>query len=1249
MATALDIQVPLGVILRVPESVHPLHLCSLGSASSQEQRPARSSPKSPPAQRRVPPEQKPAAAVTLSLEPLSQCPSTAASSPRLPPPRRSPPGSASGGSREPELPRLYRRRRCRWRPPPATSLEELSLPKGTVPVRRVQRRVRNGKSLLSPTALWPMADPSAPPRPADSLPRCASPPPGVGRAVYNYTRNAAPLAAAAARSRLHTPACGMRSEATSVRVRTPAAAEAQITRPEWGESAPPPFARETESSALKRPQPQRNALSPLLLSLLGGAARRGSGAAADKEGSSEAVSIDDSGITGFEALQGSIWQLAREQKMLERQAGGRRPLDNIWQEAGVWLSRLPHTREIAGELEGARRKFEQSMRQGADFAKPCGPCIAAAFRCLDQLFGMLKRYLPAAEGLCASVRRELLAGVYSTPPGARDADALGQALESPTRMAKSRRARANAAVGDMYASRKTFFQAARMLAARLAALGTNAGQTQIKREREVVAWQRIVQHTEKRLVARVFNAWRSTRRRDREFADLHRELEFTKARLAALEQDMQVKVHTARRAEEELLQKVAMLESRLQPVDTQLQAQLQQLSALRLRLKEKDDEIEKVRAEGLKGKDSVREEYERLCMVLWDNANRLVDDRFSDNWEAQQRDRMAGRLLAECSALCTISNPAAASEKVTPPAAAATGLKEDQVLVRWMQVLLERSKVKDMLPFDDFHGQKNLDVIYVVLSQCSPGHINEDMVSSFLAFVDASVKAQVLGEACNALGVEMHLSGSDLAAIAGEHADRAAQAHQLLAASLFRRFCTADPGERQVQWIAADTDWFAAGSPIAQPDIHPDAVLTPDEWRQKMVAVMQRSLEWRLLGNRVYSWAWGRWARALGERAAEEEEDFLEGLSDLEQRDFATYTTVRREPIAELLDKAEGDGDPGSPSHGCSDAAAIIDHNINEAQRFLRRNFRRMRRAFNNFTLGTSPPRVMLDQFWRQLVDARVTDKAFARIEVARVFAMSNVDEDMGLDPEEWIIALVRLANAKFAQVGRPTDVFERLRMLLENHILKWHGGAFTDEFKKQIYDPRVQGVVGQYKKMITKIFRHYAELDSIATDRRLEAGREVEFTEFMQLLGDCRVMDPAPACTQHGVSQIFARVLGSETLDVQAQQQGMLLHEFVEALVGVACLKYASPFVPLHQKVQMFLEARILEPLDKKLKLGFERERQRGLRGAVDGDVTPGLMSPSGRQAGAEMGFSDLVGSPRSGMASPSHSQGAASPYSAY
>eukprot|EP01062_Namystynia_karyoxenos_P037559 TRINITY_DN27333_c0_g1_i2.p1 TRINITY_DN27333_c0_g1~~TRINITY_DN27333_c0_g1_i2.p1 ORF type:complete len:1223 (+),score=404.59 TRINITY_DN27333_c0_g1_i2:93-3761(+) len=1089
-----------------------------------------------------------------------------------------------------ELPKLRRRARLRrkdWSEPAATPLDQLSLPKGTLPDRRAQRRRCGMQKLLDPGGLWPVADTKPPPPP-----RCATPPTRGSAPFYSYARSDVghPAATvAAARGRPQT------SGATGSPRRCPPARagsahhvpgvvtfDTQVTEPVWGRGDPP-FAKDTASRALKRSP--RTLLSPLIASLVEDI--RGKVCEEDAAEDTAAETENDPGDSdgtprGFDTLEGALSRLARNHKRLELHAGGGpSALDSLWSQAGKWLSRLDPAREVQGALRFAQAAFQADMEATRDYAPPCGPRLAGALRALDQLFAMLRRYLPAAGDMCAAVRKELLVAVYPVPPDQPPAE-LPSAEEAALQLKSPRRR-----VGDMYSGRKTYFQAVRMLTQRLTGQLSAGEQGQIKREREALAWQRILWHSEKRLLGRVFCAWRTMRRRERELEHLTRELDLSQARASALALDLQGLLTGKRKAEQELHQKIALLESQLAPMKGQLQAQLNQLSVLRQRIRDKDEEIDYQQKEKKQDADKARSEYEALCMVLWDWVARVRDDPYG-SWEPMLRGRAYAKVLGAAAAAGADGQPSESGEQeagAESEGGSAAGEKgppaEAAVLEGWLRSVLEQSPFRDsmqqLIRLDE--GQKSLDLFFAVLAQLSPGHADEELVQSAVEVVDPHDKALRLLELLHTMGIDTPLKAANLAGVSSEDADRINEAHQLLASFIFSRFCVTEPEERPVTW-AAELDKEEFKRPSQQ--IISDAVLTAPEWRARLVDTTQRASEWRLAGQRVAAWALGRWLRTYASKEQQEEAAYRENLSALEEKDFDAFTTVDPDRYKEMV----RENDEEEPDQ------AQVEQDVVEVQKFLKKNFRRMRRAYYHFTLQTSPPRVALDQFWRQLVDAKVTDKNFSRADVSRVFTLCNADEDHGLDAVEWIHAIFHLARCKYRQQTK--TLAAKFQTFAQEYILRYHGGAVTDEFKRQVYDPRVQAVVNQYKKLLVKVFKYYAELDCNATDRRGDAAREVEFNEFMQLLQECKVMDQAPTCTQHAVSQVFAKVLGSDTLDVGTQQQGMLLHEFVEGLIGVACLKNASPFQPLHQKVQHFFETKVFEPLDKKLKLDYARQKRK-------------------------------------------------------
>lgn len=185
---------------------------------------------------------------------------------------------------------------------------------------------------------------------------------------------------------------------------------------------------------------------------------------------------------------------------------------------------------------------------------------------------------------------------------------------------------------------------------------------------------------------------------------------------------------------------------------------------------------------------------------------------------------------------------------------------------------------------------------------------------------------------------------------------------------------------------------------------------------------------------------------------------------------------------------------------------------------------------------------------------------------------------DTELDGGEWVVAIWRISHDKFKNMHSPTD---RFHQLMERHLFMYCDSE-TDEFKQQIYTPGAQELLLHNRAKLKKVFKHYATLDQQGAGTGIPPRRnttpekgtkggsvsELSHGEFRQMAKEAQVLDST--CTFAQLDAMFAALQGDLCVRGGA---GMLYHEFLEALCGLAVFKFPMPTLPLQLKLRSFFE----------------------------------------------------------------------------
>eukprot|EP01065_Artemidia_motanka_P038455 TRINITY_DN47306_c0_g1_i1.p1 TRINITY_DN47306_c0_g1~~TRINITY_DN47306_c0_g1_i1.p1 ORF type:complete len:989 (+),score=309.47 TRINITY_DN47306_c0_g1_i1:48-2969(+) len=833
----------------------------------------------------------------------------------------------------------------------------------------------------------------------------------------------------------------------------------------------------------------------------------------------------DHDAQGFDKLQRTLgWVVAKVEESRKRH-GGRRSgttLSEAWDEVSHWLARYFDDAEVTASAQCISDIIVGSKSDTASFSQPCNPQAYHACMGLEHLLRAAVRAHPGLAPLATMIREDLHACLYCTsapvPPAPFGGD---EVVLAPKQLLAP------------FQGRRTYFQAVRMLSKRLGAQKGDMMAAGQMHSRAVGGVERVALYWKRHLTGVILRGWRTHILRTKEQAaarEVAAELQRVKAELAQVQQDALRRIaaaeHRRKKAEEQhakLKHETDALTNATLSERDKVQKYQQEISDLREQLLQVQEEVRTRRLEAA-------EEFRQLANALKVAQKMLVGSTF----EKEQRKRVKSLL----------DRPAV----------------DSQSLMDWVNLCITE-EMKDRkirgapdtaeLFLSDFcQGARAVRTYWVVLAFMSPYHVKDDELRKALRGHDMILIAERLLLKLEEMGIATTVRREDLVG------DSNPEQHEVFVSELFSRFSGAAKGT--VEFRGREQ---RASSLIPEDDDEPHP--TAQELVQSVREDNAATAVWFGVANKIQKTVWNRVSDVMktGNSAT---------LSAAEQKDYPAYTELRGggEAVTDLFDEDE-------------EAPQGMQQEVAEVEELLQRFYRKLRKVFAFYAgMDGSKGNLSLDEFWRMVSDARIADKTFTREALRKIFTVlgstalpSEPGEAVGsLDPEMWIAALLRIATAKFKKsLGTTAD---KLRLLLEKHLLMYCCGGEGDDFKQQMYQSTVQEILARNKPKLKKIFKHYSSQDKQGFTQEVH---EMSQQDFMRMIREINALDAT--LTFHALEAMFRQMLNETTTN-------MLYHEFLEAVCGVAVYKFPNPFTPLPQKLHSFLEQWMFPQLSRKIKI---------------------------------------------------------------
>ncbi|OWZ11509.1 hypothetical protein PHMEG_00015458, partial [Phytophthora megakarya] len=219
-----------------------------------------------------------------------------------------------------------------------------------------------------------------------------------------------------------------------------------------------------------------------------------------------------------------------------------------------------------------------------------------------------------------------------------------------------------------------------------------------------------------------------------------------------------------------------------------------------------------------------------------------------------------------------------------------------------------------------------------------------------------------------------------------------------------------------------------------------------------------------------------------------------------------------------------------------------------------------------------------------------------------------NVSAHRALQPSEFLEALVRVGRKKYPveYADKPLDdirsfllahvasnillartnrltISEAFCLLVDNFILPFAFRSDADIFRHQIEDAAIRRLLVKYSEGLRSLYEKYAVADP---KHKTKLERVTAFT-FSQCLLDRGVLDMT--LTSDKVLGILSKVLRTSKTAAKlsspskagrraGEDEDVSYAEFEEALIAVACHKFADPYISLESRVEKFLSVYVRE-----------------------------------------------------------------------
>lgn len=171
---------------------------------------------------------------------------------------------------------------------------------------------------------------------------------------------------------------------------------------------------------------------------------------------------------------------------------------------------------------------------------------------------------------------------------------------------------------------------------------------------------------------------------------------------------------------------------------------------------------------------------------------------------------------------------------------------------------------------------------------------------------------------------------------------------------------------------------------------------------------------------------------------------------------------------------------------------------------------------------------------------------------------LSNKDE---LGPAEWMEVVVRIAAQRSEEPL--ADKFEEVVNLVCGHIRALEAA----NFRLELQDWRVQKVIRGKRKKLIKLFRRYSGV----LKGKTKDFDGITFAAFHQMLSDTNCYDLSFSQDAAAEAFSFSRSPLGEGWGMDPEALGFI--EWMDAMMAVSVSKAPSPYLPMWQRIDTFLE----------------------------------------------------------------------------
>ncbi|RLN21080.1 hypothetical protein BBJ28_00010553, partial [Nothophytophthora sp. Chile5] len=208
-------------------------------------------------------------------------------------------------------------------------------------------------------------------------------------------------------------------------------------------------------------------------------------------------------------------------------------------------------------------------------------------------------------------------------------------------------------------------------------------------------------------------------------------------------------------------------------------------------------------------------------------------------------------------------------------------------------------------------------------------------------------------------------------------------------------------------------------------------------------------------------------------------------------------------------------------------------------------------------------------------------------------------EETRELSGHHFTNALVRLAATKYVPppaprqpTGTPTPMLpldERFRLLMEQDVLPHALRSQSELFRAEVAAPKVREVFQRHKPALQSVFRYYASMHALR-----EQQSTLSLRAFTVMARDCKLV--GSFVTEHTLKQVLVNLQRDDgTLESNAtgnsEAELELLRadfgDFQEALAALTEYVVCNPYMPLHKRVDQFLQELLLPRARQKKKPG--------------------------------------------------------------